>query len=170
MNYRNAHYIDETRIDCQIHSPVHGWIPYTLDPADTDMTTDNAALLLEMKNAGDVVAYTPPTQNELNAAKAEALMEVRGLTTITKGEFCKALLALGLLPRAEAKAAAKGDWPATFLRALNGMSEAEQDECEIEWSAATTIRRMHPLILMLAAPDNANLKPEQIDTIFGIGA
>ena len=32
-NYRNAKYIDTTRIDCEIEHPDYGWIPYTLDPA-----------------------------------------------------------------------------------------------------------------------------------------
>ena len=62
MNYRNARYIDATRIDCEIEHPVHGWIPYTLDPADTDMTVNNDDLLAAMAENGDVAAYVPPTQ------------------------------------------------------------------------------------------------------------
>jgi len=73
MNYRNAKYIDDTRIDCEIEHPVHGWIPYTLDPADTDMTVNNDDLLSAMASAGDVAAYVPPTQEELDAAKAQAV-------------------------------------------------------------------------------------------------
>jgi len=73
MNYRNAKYVDTTRIDCEIEHPVHGWIPYTLDPADTDMTVNNDDLLSAMASAGDVAAYVPPTQEELDAAKAQAV-------------------------------------------------------------------------------------------------
>lgn len=72
MNYRNAQYIDTTRIDCEIEHPVHGWISYTLDPADTDMTIDNNALLIAMASADDVAAYVPPTQAELDEAAAQA--------------------------------------------------------------------------------------------------
>lgn len=73
MNYRNAKYIDTTRIDCEIKHSEFGWIPYTLDPADTDMTINNDDLLAAMEAAGDVAAYIPPTQAELDAALSEQL-------------------------------------------------------------------------------------------------
>tara|TARA_R110000782_G_scaffold86651_1_gene167935 strand:+ start:33 stop:434 length:402 start_codon:yes stop_codon:yes gene_type:complete len=66
MNYRNAHYIDATRIDCEIEHSRYGWIPYTLDPNDTDMSVDNDELLERMTLVGDVAAYIPPTQSELD--------------------------------------------------------------------------------------------------------
>tara|TARA_B110000008_G_C16695489_1_gene454498 strand:+ start:81 stop:503 length:423 start_codon:yes stop_codon:yes gene_type:complete len=45
--YRNAKVIeaDGSRIDVEINHPEAGWIPYTLDITDTDMTIDNDALL-----------------------------------------------------------------------------------------------------------------------------
>ena len=70
MNYRNANYISNGRIDCEIEHPVHGWVPYTVDPADTDMTINNDALLAAMTLADDVAAYIPPTQEELAALLA----------------------------------------------------------------------------------------------------
>ena len=70
MRYRNARYIDATRIDCEIKHPAHGWIPYTLDPSDTDMTVNNNDLLAVMTQNGDVAAYVPPTQEELDARGA----------------------------------------------------------------------------------------------------
>ena len=73
-NYRNAKYINDSGwIDCEIEHPDHGWIPYTLDPADTDITINNDALLAAMEAAGDVAAYVPPTQAELDAALSEQL-------------------------------------------------------------------------------------------------
>lgn len=75
MNYRNAQYIDSTRIDCEIEHPKYGWIPYTLDPTDTDMTINNDDLLAAMEAAGDVAPYVPPTQAELDA---ESAAQVRG--------------------------------------------------------------------------------------------
>lgn len=70
MNYRNAKYIDTTRIDCEINHPDYGWIPYTLDPLDTDSTVDNAALMASMQLKGDVVSYVAPTQKELDTKAA----------------------------------------------------------------------------------------------------
>lgn len=77
MNYRNAHYIDATRINCEIEHPIYGWIPYTLDPADTDMTIDNGSLLAEMTKNGDVRVYIHPTQIELDTRVAAVVRAER---------------------------------------------------------------------------------------------
>ena len=84
MNYRNAKYIDDTRIDCEIEHPEFGWIPYTLDPADTDTTIDNNDLLAGMASAGDVAAYVPPTQAELDEAAAQAIRATRDMKLATE--------------------------------------------------------------------------------------
>ena len=81
MNYRNAKYINNNGwIDCELEHPEFGWIPYTLNPADTDMTINNDDLLAAMEAAGDVAAYVPPTQAELDATLSDQLrMERDGL-------------------------------------------------------------------------------------------
>jgi len=85
MQYRNAKYINDSGwIDCEIQHPVYGWGPYTLDPADVDMTarSNNEDLLTAMEAAGDIAAYVPPTQAELDAALAAGLRLQRdGLLT-----------------------------------------------------------------------------------------
>ena len=74
--FRNAQSIssDNSRIDVEINHRVYGWIPYTLDIADQDMTINNDDLLALIGT--NFVAYTPPTQAELDA---EAASEVRAL-------------------------------------------------------------------------------------------
>ena len=63
---------DNLRMDVEINHPDYGWIPYHLDPADTDMTIDNDAV---MALIGDnFTAYVAPTQAELDA---EAATQVR---------------------------------------------------------------------------------------------
>ena len=59
---------DNLRIDVEINHPQHGWIPYTLDPADNDMTINNDAVLDLIGD--DFAAYVPPTQAELDEATA----------------------------------------------------------------------------------------------------
>jgi len=74
MKYRNAKYINSNGwIDCEINHPDHGWIPYTLNPADTDMTVNNDDLLAAMAARGDVAPYAPPTQAELDATLSKKL-------------------------------------------------------------------------------------------------
>ena len=65
--YRNAKVINEdgSRIDVEINHPEHGWIPYTLDTSDTDMTIDNNALMTLI--GADKQAYVPPTAEEVRA-------------------------------------------------------------------------------------------------------
>jgi len=64
---RNARSLqaDNQRLDVEINHPTYGWIPYTIDPSDTDNTIDNAALLALV--GGDFSAYVAPTQEELDA-------------------------------------------------------------------------------------------------------
>ena len=59
---------DNARMDVEINHPQHGWIPYTLDPADTDMTIDNDEVMALIGT--DFTAYVPPTAEELTATAA----------------------------------------------------------------------------------------------------
>ena len=80
MNYRNAKYINANGwIDCEIEHPQFGWIPYTLDPADTDQTINIDDLLAAMSANGDVAAYVPPTQAELDEQAAAAVRAERDM-------------------------------------------------------------------------------------------
>jgi hypothetical protein len=78
MEYRNAKYINDLGwVDCEINHPEHGWIPYTLDPEDSDTTVDNSILLEAMEANQDVGAYVPPTQEELDLEKAKEVRRER---------------------------------------------------------------------------------------------
>ncbi len=62
---------DNLLMDVEINHPQHGWIPYTLDSADTDTTIDNDAVMSLIGT--DFTAYVPPTQAELDAAEAASV-------------------------------------------------------------------------------------------------
>lgn len=84
MLYRNAKIINEKGwVNCEINHPEYGWIPYTLDPSDTDMTINNDDLLADMAANGDVAAYVPPTQEELDAEAAAAIRQERDMRLTT---------------------------------------------------------------------------------------
>lgn len=59
---------DNLRFDVEINHQEHGWIPYTLDPADTDTTINNDAVMALI--GADFAAYVPLTQAELDAETA----------------------------------------------------------------------------------------------------
>jgi hypothetical protein len=67
---RNAQSLnaDNTRFDVEINHPQHGWLPYTLDPSDGDMTIDNSELLALI--GSNYAASVAPTTAEINAAFA----------------------------------------------------------------------------------------------------
>ena len=74
---RNAQSLqsDNTRMDVEINHPEYGWIPYTVDPADTDNTIDNDAVMALI--GADFAPYIPPTQDELDAAAAAVVRSKR---------------------------------------------------------------------------------------------
>ena len=55
---------ENTRFDVEINHPQYGWIPYTLNPHDTDMTVDNRVLLTLI--GSDYEEYVATTQAELD--------------------------------------------------------------------------------------------------------
>ena len=59
---------DNARMDVEINHPQHGWIPYTLDPADTDTTIDNDEVMALI--GSNFTAYVAPTQAELDSETA----------------------------------------------------------------------------------------------------
>jgi hypothetical protein len=74
---RNAQSLntENTAFNVEINHPEYDWIPYTLNPDDTDMTVDNS-VLLELIGS-DFEAYVAPTQEELDAELAAGLRAQR---------------------------------------------------------------------------------------------
>ena len=79
--YRNAVSLsaDNARMDVEINHPTYGWLPYTIDPTDTDTTIDNAALLALV---GD--DFTPSTQEARDAATASYVRLSRDQLLVTE--------------------------------------------------------------------------------------
>ena len=59
---------NNARMEVEINHPDYGWIPYTVDPADTDTTINNDAILALIST--DFVAYVAPTAAEITTALA----------------------------------------------------------------------------------------------------
>jgi len=55
-------------MDVEINHPDYGWIPYTVEPTDTDTTINNDAILALIST--DFVAYVAPTAAEIATALA----------------------------------------------------------------------------------------------------
>ena len=68
---------DGTIITVEINTPNDGWVPYTLDTSDTDMTIDNSALLTLIGD--DKEAYVAPTPEEAAATLAAQVRNDRNI-------------------------------------------------------------------------------------------
>ena len=128
MNYRNAKHISNGRIDCEIEHEVHGWLPYTLDPADTDTTVDNDELLLAI--GADAVAYVPPTQEELDVALAAEVREKRDGLLLEVDAYVSNPLRWSALD-----APTQALW-ATYRQALLDVPQQETFPSEVTWPVA----------------------------------
>lgn len=150
MEYRNAQHNGLGGIDCEVNHPAFGWIPFT---AEIGSDIYRAAV--------DVATpYTAPVIDP-----AAELANWRKTASLPRRNFCLALFGAGILPKNDAIAAAKGDWPTAFDGFLTGLSEQEQAGAQIEWASVQVIRRNHPMIDGLA--QLARMTPEQVDAIFG---
>ena len=127
MNYRNAKYISPTNIDCEIEHEDYGWIPYTLDPTDEDMTVNNDDLLAAMTAAGDVAAYVPPTQAELDATLSEQLRGERDNLLVEVDAF------VGNPLRWATLSAEQQDAWATYRHALLGVPQQDGFPNTVVW-------------------------------------
>lgn len=92
------------------------------------------------------------------------LEEWRESAVIDKASFLIKVKDAAILTKAEAKAAAKGEWPASFAAALTSMTAKEAEDAEITWAATRDVRRNSPLISYVQAV--AGLTDIQVDDLF----
>ena len=92
---------------------------------------------------------------------------VRESSSITRRALCMACRDVGLFTNDDAIAAARGEWPTSLMTALDGLSDDQRADAQMEWSDVTTVRRMSPLILLLQW--HLDYTDAQVDALFGIG-
>lgn len=76
VQYRQPRFNDVGTIDCEIKHPVHGWIPFTVDPNDAGAEFDVQALDAEIRANGGIGARPPKAPPGLT--KAEKTQQVDG--------------------------------------------------------------------------------------------
>lgn len=73
---------DNSRMEVEINHPDYGWIPYTLDPSDTDNHVNNDEVMALI--GSNFAAYVPPTQAELDAEAAASARAERDYKLATE--------------------------------------------------------------------------------------
>lgn len=97
--------------------------------------------------------------------------ERRPREVLNKAAFCIALKDLGVLPAADAVAAARGGWPATFAAAASGLTPDQTANAMIRWAGVEAIHYAHPLpqaLALTAAGGDQTAATALLDQIFGI--
>ena len=103
MDYRNAVFIADGRIDCEIDHPQFGWIPFTASPDDPEEFGRELFAELESKAA----AYVP---HKVTAEDVAAeLAQRRTSASMSRLDFAKLALREGWITAAEAKAWVPGN-------------------------------------------------------------
>tara|TARA_R110002153_G_C13216301_1_gene488362 strand:+ start:257 stop:670 length:414 start_codon:yes stop_codon:yes gene_type:complete len=116
---------DNLRMDVEINHPEHGWIPYTVDPVDTDTTINNDEVMALI--GIDFAAYVAPTQAELDAETAEG---VRGERDFHLMEVDA--VAGNALRWAALEAGTQAEW-ATYRQALLGVPQQAGFPNSVVW-------------------------------------
>jgi hypothetical protein len=99
-------------------------------------------------------------------AHLPGIAETRETTTITRRALCIACRDVGLFTNEDAIAAARGEWPALLMTALDGLTDNQKADAQMEWSDVSTVRRTAPLIALLQW--HLNYTDAQVDALFGI--
>lgn len=95
------------------------------------------------------------------------LRPLRATTSVSKREFCLALLDSDVFDIEEVEAIASGKWPEALQDFLLVLTPRQVASLRIEWAASSIIERMNPVVLTLAS--YLSLRDELVDTLFGIG-
>lgn len=131
MNYRNAKYLKNGWIDCEIEHPKYGWIPFTCNPDDTSAAFD-AKELFDRMVKGTVSPYTPPTQEEIDAL---AMAELR----FKRDQLLAASDILVLPDRWMKYTAEQQKAISDYRQALRDLPETTTDLTNVVWPIAPTI-------------------------------
>lgn len=108
------------------------------------------------------------TRNMTAAEVANQRTQWRKTASLSRPDFVNAAADLGMLTDAEAIAAAKGDWPASFDAAMSSLSAKEQRTAKVLWAGVTDVHRNADLIGLIIA-SSIPITATQVDTLFGYG-
>lgn len=158
MQWRNARFTASGLVDCEIDHPRHGWIPFTVDPADTGAPFDVAALDAEIRAAGTIAAYVPPV---VDPNEARAAMQ------LTRRQVMIGLASEGLITAQEAIAAGNtGSAPPAIEAVFAAMPEPQQTAARITWGTFSVAYRLDPMIPVIAAAATPPLDDAALDAFF----
>ena len=100
------------------------------------------------------------------APHVQTIEEVRASAYLERAAFCNGLADAGVIADAEAVAAARGEWPASFAGFLDYLTTTQRRDAQITWASCVTVQRNHEFVVSLAWW--TNMTDAQVDALFGI--
>jgi hypothetical protein len=135
----------------------YGYIIATINGVETYIPEDegNAEYAALIESGVDIAPAAEPSIDDTRAG-----------TAIDRAAFCNGLADFGIITDAEAIAAARGEWPASFAGFLDYLDDKQRRDTQITWASCVTVQRNHEFVVSLAWW--TNMTDEQVDALFGI--
>jgi len=99
--------------------------------------------------------------------ETEGLTSLRSSASVTKYQFCKALIDYDILTLDDAVAAAQGAWPQALDGFLSYLTAREAADARMEWASSVKVHRTNDLVLILGS--YLGLADQQVDAMFDVG-
>lgn len=115
---------------------------------------------------GGFAVLDPPEPATASEPELQTLEQIRASTSIDRAAFCNGLADAGVIADAEAIAAARGEWPASFAGFLDYLTTTQRRDAQITWASCVTVQRNHEFVVSLAWW--TNMPDAQVDALFGI--
>ena len=159
-SWRNPAFNALGTIDCEILSPRYGWVPFTVNPADTGAGFNVAALDAAIRAAGPVPPYVPPA----GPTPAELRVRMRAFRRAFRAE-----LRSRPVSQIPALAAIVPDAP-HLLAAADAFAASLDPYHPVRdvWQDVNEFLRLHPDMALFTAapPDGFGVSEEWLDDLF----
>lgn len=157
MQFRNPAFNAAGTIDCEIQHPLHGWIPFTVNPADQGAEFNVQALDAAIRAAGGIAPYVPPSAATVLAAQ-------RARMTMTFAQLVIGLVDKEWITEPEGDAWLAGTLPAAVLAVIDTLPASQRFAARARAVRPSVVRRLDPLVLALAVAQGKS--EAQLDTFF----
>lgn len=145
---------------------------YPNPPSDLlDVADEYHAELMAAQRTGKVIVPDANGFPRAVDAPVPSAAELRAVAVLDRTSFCLALKDMGVLPAAEAVAAARGEWPATFASFTAALTADQAATAMIRWAGAQAIHYADPLLqglALVATSGDQTAATALLDQIFGL--
>lgn len=146
MDIRNPRYLPNGAIDCEIHHPDLGWIPFT---ASADDIEPHGREIYATARALGPAAHVPPPE----PSPEDLLAAERAGMRLTFSQLLIGLVAEGWISEAEGEAWLAGELPASVITLIATLPTAERFAAKARALRPSEILRTDRLVSALASAE-----------------